>query len=73
MNHADVVNLVIFVGTAVITVLLSVVAWLWKQGSRITTNEVRGEEVEKRLNRLELHIMAALSRIETKLDSKADR
>jgi uncharacterized membrane protein YciS (DUF1049 family) len=73
MDHADIVNLAIFAGSSLVVIIIAVVGWLWRQGQLITRNHVRSEEIEKRLDRLEQQIMAALVRIETKVDRKADR
>lgn len=80
MDHSDVVNVLIAIGILYATAVGGLVQWLSRHSSRLTTTEANTanntKQIDANLQRSDAQyqqIMAALVRIEDKVERKADR
>lgn len=80
MDHSDVVNVLIALGVVYLTAVGGLVQWLSRHSSRLTTNEANVANNTKQIDLNSARsdsqyagIMQMLTRIEDKLDRKADR
>ena len=80
MSHSDVVNILISLGTLFVLAIGGLIQWLSRHSSRLTTTEANTanntKQIDANLARSDAQhsqTMAALTRIEDKLDRKVDR
>ena len=80
VNHADIANILITAATIIATALLGLGSWLWRHSTRLTRTEVEVKNnrsnidaITRRSDANHIQVMAALTRLEDKMDRKADR
>lgn len=80
VDHSDIVNTLIAVGTVAATAVLGLFTWLWRHSTRLTSAEVNIKNNQDNIRQTALRsdtqhaqIMASLTRLEDKLDRKVDR
>ena len=80
MNGSDIVNILIALGVLYVTAIGSLIQWLSRHSSRLTTTEANitnnTKSIDMNATRSDnqyLGIMQMLRRIEDKLDRKMDR